>query len=348
MVVVFSPKRWRRKSKQSRSSGDEPSPPEAPTDTELTYENAPMQKHLLRGVNPRSGPTRCDDLDLKSRRRGLLGGAPPRGSHPPTIEFVAASKQATPIQETIGRSPRVLKRACCPPPLDFKPISSYTVFVSQARTYDASEMKPKKRVTTTTGLGLGLPSVTGARKSTRVRDDNDAHSLDLVGRLHPNYRPCPPKRSSSFLLAPEARPGPRPLQFPPAPQLRPIDLVEPLDHTPSPLELPSPPICDANNKVEGKVRSRLSTVLRQYLETLVGQNPSSPDCKGTRNPISPILALSIGSASNIQTGVIFFEGGHCLIAWDCALFSHTAMPVGNPLFGKRVIPFLDSLSATQG
>jgi len=250
-VVVFSPKRWRRRSKQSRSSGDEPSPPEAPTDTELTYENAPMQKHLLKGVKPRSGPTRCDDLGLKSRGRGLLGGATPEGPpRPPTIES-AASKQATPTQETIGRSPRVLKRACCPPPLDFKPISSYTVFVSQARTCDASEMKSKKKVTAT-GLGLGLPSTTGGRKPTRVRDDNDAHSLDLVGRLHPNYRPSLPKRSSSSLPAPEARPGLRPLQFPPTPQLWPIDPVEPPDHISSPVELTSPPICDAKNRLEAK------------------------------------------------------------------------------------------------
>ena len=91
-------------------------------------------------------------------------------------------------------------------------------------------MKSKKRVTAT-GLGLGLPSITGGRKPTRVWDDNDAHSFDLVGR------PCLPKRSSSSLLAPEARPGPRPLQFTPAPQLWPIDLVEPPDHVLSPLEL---------------------------------------------------------------------------------------------------------------
>jgi len=236
-VVVFSPKRWRRRSKRSHSSGDESSP-EAPTDTQPTYGNAPMQKHLPGGVNPRSG--------LNSR--GLFGGATPRGSHPPTIEFAEASKQATPIQETIGHPPRVLKRACCPPPLDFKPISSYTVFVSQARTYDTSEMKYKKRVTTT-GLGLGHPSITGGRKPTRTWDDNDAHSLDLVGRLHPN---CLPKRSSSPLPAPEARPGPRPLQFPPAPQLWPIDPVEPLDHISSPVELPSPPICGAKNRLKAK------------------------------------------------------------------------------------------------
>ena len=92
----------------------------------------------------------------------------------------------------------------------------------------------------------------------------------------------------------------------------------------------------------------MSTVLRRYLKTLIGQNPSSPDCKGTRDPISPILAHPIGGASSIQTGVVVSEGGHCLIAWECALFSDTAKLVGDALFGKRVIPFLDSLSATQG
>ena len=227
--------------KPSCSMGDELSP-EASTDTKLTSETSPMEAHVSRDVNPRSWPILHDTLDLNSPD---LGGVLFRVSHSPTIEL-EETKQATPTQETIGRSSdnspsslRTAKRALCPPPLDIESISSYSVFASRARRCDASEMKSKKKGTT--GLGLGLPSIAGGHRPTRMKSDNHLRSLDLVGS---------PQRRSFSMQGPEVAPGPASapcfLQLPPSPQLQPIDLVEVLDHTPSPLTLP-PPMCAAKS-----------------------------------------------------------------------------------------------------
>jgi hypothetical protein len=225
--------------KQSRSSSDEPSS-EAPTDTTLTSGNSPMSTYVFVDENPRPWLIPPDTLSLSLRDD--LGG------HSPNTEF-AVSKQATPTQETISCStdnsaisPRTSKRAHCPPPLNVKSISSYNVFTSHAKSYDINEMKSKKRVTTE--LGLGLPSVPGGRKPTRVQEYNYTHSRDLVGSLDPISKPCLPRWRSFSLRPPNVSPGPASatplLQSPPAPQLRPIDPVDLLDHIPSPLELPSP------------------------------------------------------------------------------------------------------------
>lgn len=230
--------------KQNRSSGDEPSP-EAPTDTTLTYETSPMASHALRDLNLCTWPIPHNTLRLNSPD---IGSVLPGVSLSPTIEPLA-SNQATPTQETIGRSTdnfaisvRTSKRVRCPPPLNVKTISSYTVFASQAKRYDASEMKANKRGTTE--LGLGLPSITRRQKPTIMQDDN----VDLVRALS---RPCLPRWRPASLRSPEVAPGPASappiLQSPPAPRLRPIDSIDFLDQTPSPLELPSPPTCTANN-----------------------------------------------------------------------------------------------------
>ena len=243
-VLIFSPKRWRKKFmevKPSCSIGDEPSP-EASTDTKLTPETSPLAAYVSRDVNPRPWPIPPNPLDLNSRD---LGGVLPRVSLSPTIEL-EETKQATPTQETIGSSTdsspislRTSKRARCPPPLDIESISSYSIFVSRARRYGASEMKARKKGGH--GLGLGLPSIAGGQKPTRMKSDNHLHSLDVVGS---------PQRRSFSLHGPEVAPGPASapcfLQFPPSPQLQPIDLVDVLDHTPSPLNLP-PPICAAKS-----------------------------------------------------------------------------------------------------
>ncbi len=227
--------------KPSCSMGDEPSP-DASTDTKPTSETSHMAAHGSMDVIPRPWPIPHDTLGLNSR---VLGGTLPRVSLSPTIEL-EDSTQATPTQETIGRSAdntpislRTSKRARCPPPLDIDSISSYSVFASPARRDDAREMKSKKKATP--GLGLGLPSIAGGQKPTRMQSDIYVHTLDLVGS---------PQRRSFSLQAPEVAPGtasaPRCLQFPPSPQLQPIDPVDFHDHTPSPLKLPSPPICAAN------------------------------------------------------------------------------------------------------
>ena len=222
--------------------GDELSP-EASTDTKLTSETSSLAAHGPRDVIPRPWPTPHDTLGPNSRE---LGGVLPRVSLSPTIEL-EDSKQATPTQETIGCSTddtpislRTSKRARCPPPLDIDSISSYSIFASRARRYDASEMKSKKKGTH--GLGLGLPSIAGGQKPTRMQSDNHFHSLYLVGS---------PQRRSFSLQVPEVGPGPASappcLQFPPSPRLQPIDPVDFLDRTPSPLKLPSPPICVADS-----------------------------------------------------------------------------------------------------
>jgi len=211
-----------------------------------------MSTHVPGDVNPRPWLIPYDTLRLNSQD---LGSSLPRVSHSPTVEC-AVPKQATPTQETIGCSTdnpvislRTSKRARCPPPLDVKSISSYNVFASQAKSYDANETKSKKR--DTTELGLGLPSITGGRKPTRMLDDNYTQSQDPVGFLHPTSRPCLLRWRSSSLRAPEISPGPASapplLRLPPAPQLRPTNPVDLLDHIPSPLELPSPSICAANS-----------------------------------------------------------------------------------------------------
>ena len=227
--------------KPSYSMGDEASP-EASTETNLTSETSPIAAHVSRDVGPCPWPIPHDTLVLNSQD---LGGVLPRVSLSPTIEL-EETKQATPTQETIGRSTdnspislRTSKRACCPPPLDIESISSYSIFASRARRYDASEMKSKKKGTP--GLGLGLPSIAGGQRPTRMKSDNHLHSPGLVGS---------PQRRSFSLQGPELAPGPASapcfLQFPPSPQLRPIDPVHVLDHTPSPLELP-PPMCAAKS-----------------------------------------------------------------------------------------------------
>lgn len=232
--------------KQNRFSGDEPSP-EAPTDTS---ETSPMASHALKDVNLRPWSIPHNTLRLNSPD---LGGVLPGVCLSPTIELLAP-KQATPTQEIIGRttdnsaiSLRISKRARCPPPLDVKTISSYNVFASQARRDDASEMKVNK--SGTTGLGLGLPSITGRQKPTIMQDDNDTQSLDLVGALS---SPCLPRWRLASLRSPEVAPGPASapplLQSPLAPRLRPIDPIDFLDQTPSPLELPSPPTSAADNR----------------------------------------------------------------------------------------------------
>ena len=237
--------------RRSISSGNEQSP-EVPTDTRITFETSPMATHVLRDTNPRPWSIPHGTRSLDSRDLGVVL---PRVSLSPTSEL-PDSKQATPTQETIGRStdnsaipPRTSKRARCPPPLDLKSISSYSVFMSEARRNDTSEMKDKKRGTTE--LGLGLPSITRGQKPARMQDDNEAHSLDVVGSLHPISRPCLPRWRPASLRLLEVAPGPASappiLQSPPKPRLRPIGPVEFLDHTPSPLELPSPPICAANS-----------------------------------------------------------------------------------------------------
>jgi hypothetical protein len=166
---------------------------------------------------------------------------------------ISSPNQATPTQAMIGCSiddleisPRLAKRAHWPPPLDIRPISSYNALVSPARDHDASEVKSKKKVTT--GLGLGLPSVLGGRKPSAVRDGNDAHPFDLVGSRRPMSGLYLPKWRSSSSPIPEVPPGPAsvpgPLHLPPTPRLRPVDPVDLPDCTPSPLELPSPPLRD--------------------------------------------------------------------------------------------------------
>lgn len=228
--------------------------PETPTDTTLTPDSSHMQNHLLGDGTPRLGPIPHNTVGSNSHD---LGGVPLGVCHSPVIEF-SALNQVTPIQEVVGCStgnstipPRPLKRTHCPPPLEIKSISSYNIFLSQAKSYDASEIKPKKSVTRV--LGLGLPSMPGGRKPTIAQDDNDsyAHSLNLVGPIHRIYRPGLQKWRSSSLPSPECSPGPvsvsPPLQSPLAPRLRPIDPADPLDHTPSPLELPPPPIYKARS-----------------------------------------------------------------------------------------------------
>jgi hypothetical protein len=208
-----------------------------------------MATHVLRAVDSRPWSIPQGTLSLNS---GDLGGVLPSVALSPTSE-PPASKQATPTQETIecstddtAISPRTSKRARCPPPLDIKSISSYNVFTSQARRYDSSEMKDKKRGTT--GLGLGHPSIAGGQKPTSMQDGDEAHSPDLVRSLHPISRPCLPRCRPASFRRPEVAPGPASappiLQFPLEPRLWPID---PVDHTPSPLELPSPTICAANS-----------------------------------------------------------------------------------------------------
>ena len=343
-AVRFSFRRRRRKLMESkhRSCGDEPSP-EPPTDTTLTPDSGYPRNNML-------GDGTCSESILRhpvGSNSHVLGDTPPRASHSPIIEF-AAFNQVTPTQEALGRStanitipPRPLKRARCPPPLDIKSISSYDIFVSQGRGDAANEMKPKKTITG--GLGLGLPSIPGGPKPTRTRESNGARSTDVVGPIHPIYRPWLQKWRSSSLPASEAPPGPAststPLQFPLAPRLRPIDTVDPLNDTPSPLELPSPPTYNANNW-----KSRSAPACQLYFNDISRSRSARTDRPLSAKAPTPTATPSHPSAHTRKVVPSAYRRASSYLKDAIASLPRSALhsPIPPSLVGT---PYLESISS---